>query len=327
MQRAVAHFLPREMAVLGLVEFALSFAAIYALSQAAGMSPPVPGRIEFLPNQSVVLAATLTLVIGLVALTIGLYRPEACLNRRLLLIASGLAAIVAFAVPLFIGGGPRDGFTIEHTIYMTQVLGAWLATMALIRLIYGFAIVRMSLARRVLLVGDPRQVAAFNARLRSRLGRSFDPVVLQIQDVSWQLLRQQRIWGVVVASRPADPAVESLLDCKLRGTHIFSGSAFYERYLGRIDLDALTANDLLTTEGFATGRLSATLKRLCDIVIGIALLAVTLPVMAMTAVAIKIDSAGPVFYRQRRTGRFDKPFTLFKFRSMTTDAEASGKPR
>ena len=48
--------------------------------------------------------------------------------------------------------------------------------------------------------------------------------------------------------------------------------------------------------------------------------------MALVALAIKIDSTGPVFYRQQRVGKFDLPFTLFKFRSMTADAEAGGRP-
>ena len=48
--------------------------------------------------------------------------------------------------------------------------------------------------------------------------------------------------------------------------------------------------------------------------------------MALAAMAIKIDSPGPVFYRQQRVGLFDRPFTLFKFRSMTLDAEAGGNP-
>jgi lipopolysaccharide/colanic/teichoic acid biosynthesis glycosyltransferase len=52
-----------------------------------------------------------------------------------------------------------------------------------------------------------------------------------------------------------------------------------------------------------------------------------LPLMAMTALAIKIDGPGPVLYRQQRVGRFDRTFTLFKFRSMIADAEASGYPR
>jgi lipopolysaccharide/colanic/teichoic acid biosynthesis glycosyltransferase len=57
------------------------------------------------------------------------------------------------------------------------------------------------------------------------------------------------------------------------------------------------------------------------------MLALALPLMLLAALAIKADSRGPVFYRQQRTGQFDEPFTLFKFRSMTADAEACGTPR
>ena len=53
----------------------------------------------------------------------------------------------------------------------------------------------------------------------------------------------------------------------------------------------------------------------------------TLPVMVITAMLVKLDSPGPVFYRQQRAGYAGAPFTLFKFRSMSVDAEAGGKPR
>jgi exopolysaccharide biosynthesis polyprenyl glycosylphosphotransferase len=102
---------------------------------------------------------------------------------------------------------------------------------------------------------------------------------------------------------------------------------FCENYLGRIDLDTLTVNDLLLSESLAASKVSAAVKRACDIVFGTLMLVLTLPLMAMTAVAIKVDSQGPVFYRQQRVGRFDRPFTVFKFRSMTADAEACGNPR
>ena len=80
------------------------------------------------------------------------------------------------------------------------------------------------------------------------------------------------------------------------------------------------------TPGFPAGGLTAVLKRLSDIIVGLALLSLTLPLMALTMLAIKIDSPGPVFYRQQRVGQFDKPFTLLKFRSMTANAEAGGNP-
>jgi exopolysaccharide biosynthesis polyprenyl glycosylphosphotransferase len=327
MQRAAAHYLPREMAVLGLVEFTLSFGAIEIALQAAGAPVAIPALVETPTRGDIALAAILALIIGGVALTSGLYRPEVCLNRKRLLTATGLLAITAFAALLFASGGLGRSLSRGHALFTAEVLAAWLAIVILIRLAYGLAVIRTALGRRVLLLGDPGQVSAISVRLRTGRTHLFEPIVLHGHPVSWPLLRQQGIWGIVVASEPGSHSVEALLDCKFRGLPVLSAAAFHEHYLGRIDLDALTTNDLLLGHGFAATRLAAALKRLLDLVVGTCMLLALLPLMAMTVVAIKIDSPGPVLYRQLRVGRFDKTFTLFKFRSMTANAEAGGKPR
>ncbi len=71
----------------------------------------------------------------------------------------------------------------------------------------------------------------------------------------------------------------------------------------------------------------ANTKRLADIVISAIGLAVTWPVMIAIAIAVKRSSPGPAIFRQERIGRFKKPFTILKFRSMTVNAEPDGKPR
>ncbi len=63
------------------------------------------------------------------------------------------------------------------------------------------------------------------------------------------------------------------------------------------------------------------LKRLFDIAVSLSLLIVLLPVFVALAIAIKIDSKGPVFYRQVRVTKYGKNFRIFKFRSMVTDAD------
>ncbi|HEX4366837.1 MAG TPA: exopolysaccharide biosynthesis polyprenyl glycosylphosphotransferase [Rhodopila sp.] len=327
MPRAVVLSPSREMAILGLVELTLSFAVIYGAVQAAVASVPLSAVAAFLPAGGIALAALLTIIIGGVALTSGLYRPDACLDGKRLLLAGGLGATIPLAVLLFIQNRPTGGVRIDSTLHIAAAITLWLAAMALIRLAYGSVTGHRSMARRVLLLGDPARVQSLDVHLQSRRGRLFDPIVHQDQDLSWPSLRQRAIWGVVVTSEPDATTADALLDCKFRGMRISSAAAFRETYLGRIDLDALTANDLLTGDDFAAGRLSAGVKRLCDIVIGGCMLIVLLPVMAITALAIKIDSHGPVFYRQSRVGRFDKTFTLLKFRSMTVDAEANGHPR
>jgi exopolysaccharide biosynthesis polyprenyl glycosylphosphotransferase len=327
MPPAVAHRLPREMAVLGLLELALSFSVIYTVIQAADASVALPVVAWMRPHGYIAMAAVLTLIIGGVALTIGLYRPEVCFDRKRLLTATSLAASTTLAVLLFIDTGPSSRIGSDHALYLAKVIAAWLASVALLRLAYGFAIGRHSLVRRVLLLGDPDQVGTLSVHLRSRRGRLFDPVVDYGHTVSWPLLHEPGIWGVVVASEPIGTAVEALMDCQRRGIRILSSAAFREKHLGRVDLDALTASDLPLGQDLAARKGTALVKRLIDMTVAILMLVLLLPLMAITALAVKIESPGPVFYRQQRVGRFGTTFTLLKFRSMAADAESNGRPR
>jgi sugar transferase (PEP-CTERM system associated) len=327
MQRVIRHYMTREMAALGLIEAILSFAAAYAVITMAGASASLPALIDTLPYDRIALAAVLTLVTGATGLTIGLYRIDVCRDRRRFFTTAALAAALAFAILLAFSGGRNTRFSTAHALFIAKLLCVWMAIMIMVRLIYALTTRQPTPMRRILLVGDPRQAGMIRVRLRSRRGSTFDPAILQTPEMSLPALRRQRIWGIVVASEPESSLLSSLLDCKLRGMRILGAAAFQENYLGRIDLDRLTPNDLLTTQGFAAGRITAALKRLTDIVLGAVMLVLLLPLMLLTALAIKIDSPGSVFYRQQRVGQFDRPFTLLKFRSMTTDAEAGGSPR
>ncbi len=70
-----------------------------------------------------------------------------------------------------------------------------------------------------------------------------------------------------------------------------------------------------------TGRLGAAAKRTLDVVGAALLLVLLLPLFALVALAIKLDSPGPVFFRQQRVGQGGRPFTLLKFRSMYVNAD------
>jgi exopolysaccharide biosynthesis polyprenyl glycosylphosphotransferase len=67
-------------------------------------------------------------------------------------------------------------------------------------------------------------------------------------------------------------------------------------------------------------------RQACDLMIAWALITLTLPLMAIVALAIRCDSPGPVFYRQERVGLRGRRFSLLKFRSMVQDAEPEGRP-
>jgi exopolysaccharide biosynthesis polyprenyl glycosylphosphotransferase len=68
----------------------------------------------------------------------------------------------------------------------------------------------------------------------------------------------------------------------------------------------------------------ATVKRIMDIIIAVFLLVATLPLLLITAIAIKLDSKGSIFYKQQRIGLYSRPFTIYKLRSMRSDAEKNG---
>jgi exopolysaccharide biosynthesis polyprenyl glycosylphosphotransferase len=86
-------------------------------------------------------------------------------------------------------------------------------------------------------------------------------------------------------------------------------------------------SQLVFSKGFMVSRGSVALKRLTDVVISCAGLLLTAPILLAVGLAIRLESPGPVFFRQRRVGRFGREFTILKFRSMRVDAEADGAPR
>ena len=100
----------------------------------------------------------------------------------------------------------------------------------------------------------------------------------------------------------------------------------YERVTGRIAVEALRPSYLIFSEGFSKSHLTLLLKRLLDVLASLVGLALTLPITLATAIAIRLDSPGTIFYKQERIGRDGKPFMLVKFRSMRADAEKHTGP-
>jgi exopolysaccharide biosynthesis polyprenyl glycosylphosphotransferase len=84
---------------------------------------------------------------------------------------------------------------------------------------------------------------------------------------------------------------------------------------------------MLFSRSFPGGRLPRVAKRLFDVVVSLAALIALLPLLVSTAIAIRMDSSGPIFYRQERVGLRGTSFWLLKFRSMRPDAERDGVPR
>jgi exopolysaccharide biosynthesis polyprenyl glycosylphosphotransferase len=330
MTRILAQYVSLETAALGLIELILSFLIIEAfLNVVPGTLPALaPGAFGLDANLTN-LAAIFALITAATATTIGLYRPEVCLERRRLVLTAAMAGFVAFPILLLVSGGFHIDLTRWLMVRLALVLLVWQAGILATHFAFSAVVRRDGMVRRVLILGSERRTARLADMLRSRRARLFEPVVAaEMPAVSPGHLRQQRIWGVVVADQGgAEPNAAALLDSKLRGVRVLSTTAFCERHLGRIDLETVDAHWLLCADGFAQGRLTNLLKRALDVAVSLSLLVMTLPVMLVTALLIKLDSPGPVLYRQQRLGLHGEVFTLCKFRSMRVDAEAGGDPR
>lgn len=142
-----------------------------------------------------------------------------------------------------------------------------------------------------------------------------------------QRLQVSEIILAVRDRRGGGMPVQDLLKCKLRGIRILELSSFFERENGHLQIDSMNASWMILAEGFHQGIMRDTVKRLFDLLVSAAMLVVCLPIMALTALFIKLESPGPVLYRQERVGQGCRNFTIFKFRSMCVDAEKDGKPR
>jgi exopolysaccharide biosynthesis polyprenyl glycosylphosphotransferase len=153
----------------------------------------------------------------------------------------------------------------------------------------------------------------------------FDVVPLLPGDTDARtLVRQLDIDRVMLAPVLSESRRRVELVCELSelGVHVDLIPSWSNAVGARLDLHEMEGMPLLTLPRPRLGRYSLRLKRTLDLAFGIAACVVLSPVLLACAVAIKLDSRGPVLFRQRRVGKGDQLFEVYKFRSMTVDADA-----
>lgn len=135
-----------------------------------------------------------------------------------------------------------------------------------------------------------------------------------------------RIERIVVAlgDRRGKMPIPDLLQYKLQGTPIEEGISFFESLTGKILVEKVNPAWLIFSQGFDKGKVAYICKRFNDLFLSVIGLLLTLPVCAITALLIKLESPGPIFYLQERVCERGKTFKVVKFRSMRNDAEKGG---
>ena len=141
-----------------------------------------------------------------------------------------------------------------------------------------------------------------------------------------QRLGVDEIVVALTERRAGSMPLRQLLDCKVSGIKVYDLNTHFEKTLGQIRIDYLNASWLIFGDGFNQGAWRTGVKRVFDVFCATLLLLLATPIMLVTALLIKLESPGPVLYRQERTGLNGRGFSIAKFRSMRNDAEKDGKP-
>lgn len=201
----------------------------------------------------------------------------------------------------------------------------------------------LPLARRAIILGaghlvttlarEIRTHAEWGVRVVGYVGRPLDtagpdelPYLGGCEDLP-AVVERERAGQVIVTmeERRGSLPVEPLLKLKAQGVLIQDGAEVYESLTGKISLESLRLSWLLFSPGFWVSGGMLFYKRLTSILISVLGLLLSVPLMAIIAVAIRLDSKGPVIFRQKRVGQDGKVFDLYKFRSMQEGVDAPGQ--
>jgi exopolysaccharide biosynthesis polyprenyl glycosylphosphotransferase len=205
--------------------------------------------------------------------------------------------------------------------------GLMLAKEQLLRSAYKTTLGQSRFKRRVLLLGGGQDTTA----LRSEFARGMEELVIvgeldlnqtRIDDVV-SFLHDHSINTVVIAARHTHFGMveKAIYACELEGIEAWLLADFFQTQISQTSLDDFYGRPVLVFHSGPDTRWPLVVKNVMDFVGGAAILVLLSPLMLAAAIAIKVTSPGPILFRQQRAGLNGKPFVMYKFRSMVTDAE------
>ncbi|CAH0352232.1 TIGR03013 family XrtA/PEP-CTERM system glycosyltransferase [Sphingobium sp. CECT 9361] len=338
MVRLFKHYVPHAVLLLGFLDFVMLLSAAETgwllRAHQIGMDVDYIGT-RIAPLMSFAIA----LQVGMIA--VGVYGTEALQSLRFamarLIVAISLGVIFLSVMHFLL---PAMTLWRSNSLY---AMGFSFLFLMVLRMLLGSMLGGEGFKRRLVVLGAGNRAERIR-QLEQRRGAGFLVVgYIGMNDgpqVIAEAINRSAIYNladfvvrlaateVVLALEERRNAVpmSDLLRIKTTGVHVNDLSTFLERETGRVDLDSVNPSWLIFSDGFSAGRrLSSMAKRLFDMIASAALLLLTGPVILVAAMAVKLDSKGPAFYRQKRVGLYGQEFWIVKLRTMRLDAEVNGQ--
>lgn len=246
-----------------------------------------------------------------------------------LLMVLGLVSIllagVAFVFPRLL---PGNDSALVGLIILTFLLFGW-------RTAYAWLVQQPFLRERVYVLGTGERAQRLVHGLRRHAEMGVEVIgwtgtlegAVTRESVASHLLglaKGNGVHRVIVAmpDRRNTLPVEELLDLRLAGVKVEEATSWLEKISGRIEVEQLNPSWLIFADGFRFSRGFSALRRALSTIAAFVGLVISLPLMPFVMLAIRIDTKGPIFYRQARVGIGRSNFHCYKFRTMFEDAEA-----
>jgi sugar transferase (PEP-CTERM system associated) len=338
MIRFFRQYVPNAVLLLGLLDIiVLVAAAELGWTLRAGQIGMVVGPMHTRLPQLI----SFVVVVQTAMMAVGVYGAQALQSLRhataRLMVSVSLGVIAQSALFFFI---PSLGFWRSNLLY---AMGLAIFMLLGLRILLGKTLGSQVFKRRIVVLGAGLRAQRLKM-LAQRPGSAFVVVgyvsMSEANRLIPEAIARDAIYNladhvvllnaseVVLALEERRNALplKDLLRIKTTGVHVNEISTFLERETGRVDLDSVNPSWLIFSDGFSSSRvLSSAFKRAFDIVASLSLLVFTAPLVLVTAIAIKLESKGPIFYRQRRVGLYNVGFDIVKLRSMRQDAEVPGQ--
>ncbi|MGA7928930.1 MAG: TIGR03013 family XrtA/PEP-CTERM system glycosyltransferase [Candidatus Sulfotelmatobacter sp.] len=247
---------------------------------------------------------------------------------RLLMVLGFVALALAALARGYPNVMPGNNSAFWGLVILTFTLFGWRAA-------YSWMVQQPFLRERVYVLGTGERADRLVRGLRTRSALGVE-VVGWTGDVEGELTRDsvashllglargRGVHRVIVAmpDRRNTLPVEELLDLRLEGVKVEEATSWLERISGRIEVEQLYPSWLIFAEGLRFSAFFRLVRRTLNFSLALAGAVISLPLLPFIVLAVKLDSSGPVLYRQQRAGRRGRAFYCYKFRTMRQDAEA-----